>query len=71
MKPEKFLQEANVMKELIHPNIIKLLAIISRDEPLMIITEFMDKGSLESFFEKPEGQNLEEHHLRSISFEVT
>ncbi|XP_050736021.1 tyrosine-protein kinase SRK3-like isoform X2 [Eriocheir sinensis] len=46
MNPEDFLAEAKVMKELRHPNILTLYAVCSREEPLLIITEFMSEGSL-------------------------
>ena len=70
MSPVKFLDEATIMKELSHPKIVKLLAIVSRGEPLMIITEFMDKGDLRNYLMGEEGPYVEEEELRAISYQV-
>lgn len=60
MPKEKFMAEANAMKDLRHPNIVTLLAVCSKEEPIFIITEFMDKGSLVSFLKTSDGRNLKE-----------
>ena len=69
MSPLKFLDEATIMKELSHPKIVKLLGIVSRGEPLMIITEFMDKGDLRNYLMGEERPYIEEE-LRAISYQV-
>ncbi|CAI5440339.1 unnamed protein product [Caenorhabditis angaria] len=46
MSPEAFLQEAQIMKQCDHPNLVKLYAVCTREEPFYIITEFMSNGSL-------------------------
>jgi fyn-related kinase len=46
MQPEAFLKEAEIMKKLIHPKLVQLYAVCSREEPIYIVTEFMTKGSL-------------------------
>ena len=70
MTKEKFLAEASIMKDLQHDKIVKLLAIVSVGEPLMIISEFMDTGDLRNFLVHGEGINLGEEELRAISFQV-
>nr|XP_039274448.1 tyrosine-protein kinase Yes-like isoform X2 [Styela clava] len=45
MEPEKFRQEAEVMKELRHWNLLNLYAVVY-EEPMYIVTEFMSLGSL-------------------------
>lgn len=47
MSKEAFLEEAAIMKKCDHPNLVKLYAICSREEPLYIVTEFMLNGSLQ------------------------
>ena len=49
MTSEDFLREADVMKKLNHPKLIKLLAVSTREEPYLIITELMENGALDSY----------------------
>ena len=44
-----FLAEASIMGQFQHPNIIHLEGIITSSCPVMIITEFMENGALDSF----------------------
>lgn len=44
--PAEFKAEAAIMKKLAHPNLVKLYAVCSKSEPLYIVTEFMERGSL-------------------------
>ena len=46
MSPEKFLEEAEVMKTLRHRRLVTLYAVCTQDEPIYIITELMHGGSL-------------------------
>ena len=46
MSPEKFLEEAEVMKTLRHPRLVTLYAVCTQDEPIYIVTELMPGGSL-------------------------
>ncbi|XP_055794287.1 tyrosine-protein kinase SRK2-like [Salvelinus fontinalis] len=45
MDPRDFLKEAQIMKTMEHPNLIRLLAVCTK-EPIYIITELMKNGSL-------------------------
>ena len=45
----KFLVEARLMALLDHPNLVKLLAVVTIDQPFMIVTELMAKGDLKGF----------------------
>ena len=58
------------MKELDHPKVLKLLAIVSKEEPLMIVTEYLSNGDLKAFFDTDKGQMLDEYALHNISFQV-
>lgn len=45
MSVDAFLAEANVMKTLQHDKLVKLHAVVTKEEPIYIITEFMEKGA--------------------------
>ncbi|XP_068136484.1 ephrin type-A receptor 3-like isoform X2 [Hyperolius riggenbachi] len=51
-----FLGEASIMGQFDHPNIIRLEGVVTKCKPVMIITEFMENGSLDSFLKKHDGQ---------------
>ena len=44
-----FLDEATVMKDMMHPNLVQLLGVCTREPPFYIITEFMSNGNLLDF----------------------
>lgn len=44
MTAEAFLEEANVMKTLQHDKLVRLYAVITKTQPIYIITEFMANG---------------------------
>lgn len=44
-----FLSEASIMGQFDHPNIIHLEGVVTKSSPVMIITEFMENGSLDTF----------------------
>jgi len=52
MKSEEFLKEAAIMKQLHHPKLVALYAVCSQEEPLLIITELMNGGSLLDYLRK-------------------
>lgn len=45
MSVDAFLEEANLMKTLQHDKLVKLHAVVTKEEPIYIVTEFMDKGA--------------------------
>ncbi|KAL0192052.1 hypothetical protein M9458_010348, partial [Cirrhinus mrigala] len=47
-----FLSEASIMGQFQHPNIIHLEGIITASCPVMILTEFMENGALDSFLRR-------------------
>ncbi|XP_071191633.1 ephrin type-A receptor 8-like isoform X1 [Salvelinus alpinus] len=51
-----FLAEASIMAQFDHPNVIHLEGVVTRSKPVMIITEYMENGSLDSFLRKHDGQ---------------
>jgi len=48
MSVEAFLMEANLMKSLQHDKLVRLNAVVTKEEPIYIITEFMEKGDCDS-----------------------
>lgn len=46
MNTSDFIEEAETMKNLRHPNVVKLIGVCSRRMPFYIITELMDYGNL-------------------------
>lgn len=44
-----FLSEASIMGQFDHPNIIRLEGVVTKSRPVMIVTEFMENGALDSF----------------------
>uniref|UniRef100_A0A8C1B098 receptor protein-tyrosine kinase n=1 Tax=Cyprinus carpio carpio TaxID=630221 RepID=A0A8C1B098_CYPCA len=51
-----FLGEASIMGQFDHPNIIHLKGVVTKSKPVMIITEYMENGSLDTFLKKNDGQ---------------
>ncbi|XP_076832908.1 LOW QUALITY PROTEIN: ephrin type-A receptor 4 [Brachyhypopomus gauderio] len=51
-----FLSEASVMGQFDHPNIIHLEGVVTKCKPVMIITEYMENGSLDVFLRKNDGR---------------
>ncbi|XP_031694230.1 ephrin type-A receptor 8-like isoform X2 [Anarrhichthys ocellatus] len=51
-----FLAEASIMAQFDHPNVIRLEGVVTQSKPAMIITEYMENGSLDSFLRRHDGQ---------------
>ncbi|XP_043557131.1 ephrin type-A receptor 3 isoform X2 [Chiloscyllium plagiosum] len=51
-----FLSEASIMGQFDHPNIIHLEGVVTKSKPVMIVTEYMENGSLDSFLRKHDAQ---------------
>uniref|UniRef100_A0A8C3NFH6 Tyrosine-protein kinase n=1 Tax=Geospiza parvula TaxID=87175 RepID=A0A8C3NFH6_GEOPR len=69
MSPSAFLAEANLMKKLQHPRLVRLYAVVTK-EPIYIITEFMEKGSLLDFLKTPEGTKLSINKLLDMAAQI-
>uniref|UniRef100_A0A914WER3 Tyrosine-protein kinase n=1 Tax=Plectus sambesii TaxID=2011161 RepID=A0A914WER3_9BILA len=70
MSSDAFLEEARIMKKCYHPNLVKLYAVCTKDEPLYIITEYMQNGSLLHYMREGQGKFLELKALVDISAQV-
>uniref|UniRef100_K7GC54 receptor protein-tyrosine kinase n=1 Tax=Pelodiscus sinensis TaxID=13735 RepID=K7GC54_PELSI len=51
-----FLSEASIMAQFDHPNVIHLEGVVTRSKLVMIVTEYMENGSLDSFLRRHDGQ---------------
>jgi len=70
MKPEEFLKEAAIMKQLHHPKLVALYAVCSQEEPLLIVTELMNGGSLLGYLQKDQGRTVTWNKLIDIAAQV-
>jgi serine/threonine protein kinase len=70
MSRQAFLEEASIMKNCDHPNLVKLYAVCSKDEPLCIVTEYMCNGSLLEYLRSGDGKNLPLNALVDICSQV-
>ncbi|KAJ3612696.1 hypothetical protein NHX12_018954 [Muraenolepis orangiensis] len=69
MSVEAFLAEANMMKTLQHPRLVRLFAVVTQ-EPIYIVTEYMENGSLVDFLKTKVGSKLPVSTLIDMSSQV-
>ena len=67
---EKFLDEAKIMKDLLHKNIVRLYGVCTEEEPIFIVTEFMNHGCLLSFLRQDQGQLIKFKHILDYAAQV-
>ncbi|UJR26622.1 hypothetical protein I4U23_007940 [Adineta vaga] len=70
MNPTDFLAEAQIMKQLKHPNLIQLYAVCTLKEPIYIVTELMQNGSLLDYLQGTRGRQLKISVLIYIATQV-
>ncbi|XP_067122135.1 ephrin type-A receptor 4-A-like isoform X2 [Centruroides vittatus] len=51
-----FLTEASIMGQFDHPNVIYLQGVVTKTNPVMIITEYIENGSLDTFLRANDGK---------------
>ncbi|XP_070560488.1 ephrin type-B receptor 1-B-like [Ptychodera flava] len=51
-----FLTEASIMGQFDDPNVVKLEGVITKSRPILIIIEFMENGSLDTFLRNNDGK---------------
>lgn len=61
----KFLQEGRILKQYDHPNIVKLIGICVQKQPIMIVMELVEGGSLLMFLRK-NAASLEQCQMMSM-----
>ncbi|NXO80492.1 DDR2 protein, partial [Sitta europaea] len=62
-----FLKEIKIMSRLKDPNIIRLLAVCITDDPLCMITEYMENGDLNQFLSRQQAGGPAAGHAPSVS----
>lgn len=70
MSTQAFLQEAAIMKKFRHDRLVALYAVCSKEEPIYIVQEYMNKGSLLEYLRNSEGRNLPFGDLIDIAAQV-
>ncbi|XP_036412019.1 tyrosine-protein kinase Lyn isoform X1 [Colossoma macropomum] len=70
MSVEAFLEEANLMKTLQHDRLVRLYAVVTKTEPIYIITEFMANGSLLDFLKSDAGGKQQLPKLIDFSAQI-
>ncbi|KAL5012543.1 hypothetical protein ScPMuIL_011094 [Solemya velum] len=58
MALKDFLEEAGIMKEMKHDNLVQLLGVCTREPPFYIITEFMKQGNLLDYLRSHNKEDL-------------
>ncbi|CAG10901.1 unnamed protein product, partial [Tetraodon nigroviridis] len=71
MTVEAFMDEANLMKKLQHDRLVRLYAVVTKTEPIYIITEYMANGSLLDFLKSDLGCSLQIPKLIDFSAQVS
>ncbi|XP_041060924.1 tyrosine-protein kinase HCK-like isoform X1 [Carcharodon carcharias] len=56
---DSFLREVSIRKALQHVCLVQLLGVMTRSQPMLIITEFMSQGNLKSYLRSDLGRQLE------------
>lgn len=52
------LNEADVMKNVQHNNIVKLVGVCTRNSPIYIVTEYMPLGNLQDYLRRADKSDL-------------
>ena len=71
MKVVDFLAEAQIMKKLLHPNLLQIYATCTLERPIIIITELMKHGALSDYLQKGKGRNLRLRQLIDMAVQIT
>ena len=69
MKKESFLEEAKIMKRLRHPKLIQLYAVVTIGEPVLLVTELMNHGSLLEYL-RADGRSLKLPYLVDMNAQI-
>jgi serine/threonine protein kinase len=67
---DKFLNEAKIMKDLLHENILRLYGVCSQQGPVLIVTEFIDNGCLLNYLRSKQGKDLKFQKLLDFAAQV-
>ena len=70
MKLSDFLEEAAIMKEMRHPNLVQLLGVCTREPPFYIVTEFMSRGNLLDYLRNSDRKSITQRILVYMSEQI-
>ena len=72
LKLEKvdFVAKIEIMKKIYHPNLLKLYAVCTLEEPILIVTELMQHGALLDYLRKGAGLNLKLPQLIDMAAQI-
>ena len=70
MKLSDFLEEAAIMKEMRHPNLVQLLGVCTREPPFYIVTEFMSRGNLLDYLRNAKRSEVTEVVLMYMATQI-
>ncbi|XP_014670463.1 PREDICTED: tyrosine-protein kinase Abl-like, partial [Priapulus caudatus] len=70
MALKDFLEEAAIMKEMKHPNLVQLLGVCTREPPFYIVTEFMQHGNLLDYLRSTNKDDLSAVTLMYMASQV-
>jgi len=70
MSPQAFLEEAAIMKKFRHNRLVSLYAVCSKEEPILIVQEFMNNGSLLEYLRAGPGRCLLPNDLIYVAAQV-
>ncbi|XP_052218900.1 tyrosine-protein kinase SRK2-like isoform X2 [Dreissena polymorpha] len=70
VKMAAFLDEAQILKTLDHPNILRLLAVCDLKEPVYLVTEFFANGRLSLYLREGQGSELKISQLIWICAQI-
>ncbi|XP_023348268.1 tyrosine-protein kinase Abl isoform X2 [Eurytemora carolleeae] len=71
MKLSEFLEEAAIMKEMKHPNLVQLLGVCTREPPFYIVTEFMSRGNMLDYLRHANRVEINEVVLMYMATQVS
>lgn len=71
MSPSAFLEEARIMKKLRHRNILVLYAVCTKEEPILIVTEYMCNGALLDLLRNEGERTLKLNDLIYVATQVS
>lgn len=70
MSRQAFLEEAGIMKQCQHANLVKLFAVCTKEDPVCIVTEFMSNGSMLEYLRNGDGKRLQLRALVDMCAQV-
>lgn len=70
MERERFLEEARVMHSVHHCRLLQLMGVVSADDPVFIVMELVEHGSLLNYLQQDKGQNIMFSDILDIAAQV-